>query len=183
MDKIIKKDILSIISKTIEILKTKEEKDLIELKDLSNHTIHNASIFQDEDSVSIAILIYSLSKIIERKFGELDFRPILNLLAKSSNYLKKGSNKEYRKTIKGLFSLISKIDTKLKLYIGEVIQQAQIKKGSQLYRHGISLERASEILGISQWELMGYIGHTKIADTEAKVDIRSRLNFTRGLFT
>ena len=55
MDKIIKKDILSIISKTIAILKIKEEKDIIELKELSNHTIHNASIFQDEDSVSIAI--------------------------------------------------------------------------------------------------------------------------------
>ena len=184
MDKIIKKDILSIISKTIEILKIKEEKDIIELKELSNHTIHNASIFQDEDSISIAILIYSLSKIIERKFGELNFRPILNLLIASSDHLKKDNHKEYRKTIRELFSLISKIDTKLKLYIGEVINQAQIKKGSQLYRHGISLERASEILGVSQWELMGYVGHTKITDTQLGVfDVKSRLNFTRGLFT
>jgi len=182
MNKIIKKDILSIISKTIEILKVKEEKDVIELKDLSNHTIHNASIFQDEDSVSIAILIYSLSKIIERKFGELDYKPILNLLASTFNYLKKDYIDEYRKTIKKLFDLISKIDSRLKLYIEEVIKQAQIKKGSQLYRHGISLARAAEILGISQWELMNYIGHTKITDFEARADIESRLKFTRGLF-
>lgn len=182
MNKIIKKDILSIISKTIEILKVKEEKDVIELKYLSNHTIHNASIFQDEDSVSIAILIYSLSKSIERKLGELNLKPILDLLSSSSNYLKKDNIDEYRKTIKKLFSLISKIDAKLKLYIEEVIKQAQIKKGSQLYRHGISLARAAEILGISQWELMNYIGHTKITDFESRSDIESRLKFTRGLF-
>jgi len=183
MNETIKKDILSIISETIEILKLKEEKDIVELKELSNHTIHNASIFQDEDSVSIAILIYSLSKIIERKFGEFDFKPILNLLTWAFNYLKKDNTHEYRKTVKKLFSLISGIDSRLKLYIGEVIRQAQIKKGSQLYRHGISLPRAAEILGISQWELMNYIGHTKIVDTEAKVDIKSRLSFARGLFT
>ena len=183
MNKIIKKDILAIISKTIGTLKVKEEKDIIELKELSNHTIHNASIFQDEGSVSIAILIYSLSKIIERKFGELNFKPILDLLIAAFNYLKKDNIDEYRKTIKKLFDLISKIDTKLKLYIEEVIRQAQIKKGSQLYRHGISLARAAEILGISQWELMNYIGHTKITDIEGKVDIKSRLNFTRRLFS
>jgi hypothetical protein len=183
MNDTIKKDILSIISKTIEILKVKDERDLVELKKLSNHTIHNASIFQDADSTSIAVLIYSLSKIIERKFWELDLRSILNLLNVASSHLKKDDAYEYRKTIRKLFSLISNIDSKLKLYIEEVIRQAQIKKGSQLYRHGISLARASEILGISQWELMNYIGHTKIADIEAKVDTRSRLNFARRLFT
>ena len=183
MNKIIKKDILSIISKTIEILKIKEEKDIIELKELSNHTIHDSSIFQDTDSISIAILIYSLSKVIERRFGELDFKPILNLLNSAFNYLKKENITEYRKTIKDLFSLISQIDTKLKLYIEEVIKQAQVKKGSQIYRHGISIERAAEIFGISQWELMNYIGHTKITDVETKADIKSRLSLTRRLFS
>lgn len=183
MNEIIRKDILSILSNTIEILRKKEEKDIIELKELSNHTIHNASIFQDEDSVSIAILIYSLSKVIERKYGEINLKPILDLLIAASDYLKKDGIEDYRKTIKKLFSLISKIDSKLKLYIEEVIRQAQIKKGSQLYRHGISLARAAEILGISQWELMSYTGHTKIIDaTKEAIDIKSRLNFTRSLF-
>lgn len=183
MNETIKKDILDIISKTIGILKVKEEKDIVELKNLSNHTVHNASIFQDEDSVSIAILIYSLSKIIERRFGEMEFKSMINMLNLSSNYLKKDNIPEYRKAIKKIFGLIDGIDSKLKLYIEEVIRQAQIKKGSQLYRHGISLARAAEILGVSQWELMSYIGHTKISDIEAKVDVGSRLRFARGLFT
>lgn len=183
MNEITKKDILFILSDSIKILKVKDEKDIIELKELSNHTIHNASVFQDEDSVSIAILIYSLSKVIERKFGEIDFNSVLSLLTSAAGSLVKDDIGEYRKAIKKLFSLISKIDSRLKLYIGEVIRQAQIKKGSQLYKHGISLARAAEILGISQWELMNYVGHTKITDAAAEaVDVKSRLNFARRLF-
>ncbi len=183
MNEIIRKDIASIIARTISILDVKEEKDIIELKQLSNHTVHNASIFQDEDSVSVAIFIYSLSKIIERKFGAVNYKPILKSLKNSLTFLNNEDSKRYRKEVKKLFSQISRLDSKLKIYAQEVIRQAQIKKGSQLYRHGISLARAAEILGISQWELMGYIGKTHITDIqEDGIDIESRIRFTRGLF-
>ncbi len=184
MNKIIKKDILAILSDTIEILKVKEEKGIAEMKELSNHVIHNASIFQDEDSISIAILIYSLSKIIERKDKELNYSNILNQLKASYTFLEKSNTDNYRKTIKRLFKFISTVDTKLKLYIEEVINQAQIKKGSKIYEHGISLARASEILGISQWELMFYIGKTKIPDVyEVElISLKKRLNYTKSLF-
>ena len=66
MESAVRNDALRIISRVIEILEAKEEKDPMELKELSNNTIHNASVFQDECSVSIAVLIYALSKIIER---------------------------------------------------------------------------------------------------------------------
>ena len=63
----VKRDILRTLNRTVEILKEKDVTDLTELKELSNTTVHNASIYQDEDSVSVAVLIYSLSKIFERK--------------------------------------------------------------------------------------------------------------------
>src|SRR3989344_9523517 len=44
-----------------------KQNDSIKLKELSNQTIHAASIYQDTDSISIAIITYSLSKILERK--------------------------------------------------------------------------------------------------------------------
>ena len=64
MEGAVRNDALHIISKVIEILETKKQKHTMELKELSNNTIHNASVFQDECSVSIAVLIYALSKII-----------------------------------------------------------------------------------------------------------------------
>ena len=182
MNEIIRKDAISILSQLIETLRVKEETDVAEIRELSNHTIHNASVFQDECSVSIAILIYSLSKIIERKQWQLDYKLILSLLEDTKGFLENKNIQEYNKTIKKLFSLISNIDTGLKLYIEEVINQAQIKKGGKLYEHGISVARAAEVLGISQWELMNYIGKTKLTEEVEIVDLRTRLKFARGLF-
>ena len=182
MDEVVKKDILKVLSEVIEILEVEEEKDVAELRELSNHTIHNASIFQDEDSVSIAILIYSLSKIIERREGKLNYKVWLRLISDARKDLEKNNVDGYRKVIRKLFDFISTIDTKLKLYIEEVINQAEIKKGSKLYEHGISMTRASEILGISQWELMFYVGKTKLTDVKGGVGVKSRLNYARSLF-
>jgi len=182
MDEIIKNDILKVLSDAADILKEKEEKDVYELMELSNHTIHNASIFQDEDSVSIAILIYSLSKVIERQEGGMNYKVLLKFLLDAGNYLEQDRLDLYRKIIKRMFKFISTIDAKLKLYIEQVINQAEIKKGSKLYAHGISLGRAAEVLGVSQWELMSYIGKTKLTDIKGGVSLRDRLDYARGLF-
>jgi len=184
MDRIVRKDALQIINKVIGILKTKENKHIIELKDLSNHTIHNASVFQDHCSVSIAVLIYALSKIIERKQDSLDYDNILNLLKRLKENIQNNEDSKFNTSIKKLFSEISKLDSKIKLYVQEVINQAQIKKGSKLCEHGLSCAKASEVLGISQWELMNYIGKTNLAENVPEIiNVRARLKFARGLFS
>lgn len=182
MDEVVKRDILSVLSGVVGILEVEEEKDVSDLRELSNHTIHNASIFQDEDSVSIAILIYSLSKVIERREGKMNYKVLLKLITDAKKNLEQNKVGEYRKIIRKLFNFISTIDSKLKLYIEEVINQAQIKKGSKLYEHGISMARAASILGISQWELMFYVGKTRMTDIKGGVNVKERLNYARGLF-
>lgn len=184
MNEIIKKDLIAVLSDLLDILKFKEEKDIVEIRNLSNHTIHNASIFQDEDSVSIAVLIYSLSKIIERKYGSFDYSSVTPQLKDAIKFLKIENIGGYRDKIKKLFKFISTIDTKLKLYIENVIKQAEIKKGSRLYEHGISMARAADILGISEWELMFYTGKTSIADMPLEpVNVVERLKLARRLFS
>ena len=179
----IKKDIISVLSDLVEILKEKEDSDIIEIKSLSNHVIHNASVFQDEDSISVAILIYSLSKIMERNEKELDYGKILGMLNSAAASLKNNNDILFRKSIKQLFSFIRAMDSKLKLYINEVINQAQIKKGCKLCEHGISVARASEVLGISRWELMHYMGKTTLIEQFSEpVNISQRLKFARSMF-
>ena len=181
MRDIIKKDILKIINQVLELLKQKDETNVVELKELSDHVIHNASIFQDKDSVSIAVLIYSLSKIIERE-GFIEKKIVQNL-KHAKFHLEKDEFTKYNIVIKKTFRAISRADNKLKLYIQEVIDQAEIKKGSRLYEHGISIAQAASVLGISQWDLMSYIGKTKIPDvTPLRSDVKNRLMFTRKLF-
>ena len=180
----IKKDLISVFTDLIIILKERKETDVSEMKSLSNHVIHNASVFQDEDSVSIAILIYSLSKIIERKQGEMDYNKVLSMLNSCILNLKNNDDNGFRKSIKNMFNFIRTMDQKLRLYIHEVINQAQIKKGCKLCEHGISIARASEVLGISQWELMHYMGKTTIIDKFSEpIDVSKRLKIARSLFT
>ena len=120
MDDLVRKDALKIIERVIEILKVKDEKDVFELKDLSNHTIHNASVFQDECSVSIVVVIYALSKIIERNPEQLNYKKIIGFLQKSRSALKNNEDHSLKLAIRKLFSEISTIDNKLSLYIHEV---------------------------------------------------------------
>jgi hypothetical protein len=183
MDKLVRNDALLILNKVINILQSKGDKDIVELKDLSNHTIHNASVFQDSCSVSLAVLIYALSKIIERH-PKFSYNKVLDLLKNMEYCLENDYEGRFNTSIKKLFSEIAKLDNKIRFYVQEVINQSQIKKGSKLCEHGISCAKASEILGISQWDLMNYIGRTNLAEKDPKiVSVRSRLKFARSLFS
>lgn len=155
-----------------------------ELKYISDHTIHTASIFQDQDSISFAIIIFSLFKISQRvkqkkKFG----KKITPVIEKLQAKLKKQDFKGYHNRIKQLFDIISKIDEKFKQYIDEVINHAQAKKGTKIHEHGVSIARAAEIIGISHWELMNYVGKTKIPERErVSENILQRMKLARRLF-
>jgi len=85
--------------------------------------------------------------------------------------------------VKHLIKALAKHDARFEMFIEDVIEQANVKKGSKLYEHGISIGRAAEILGISEWELMEYIGKTTIADfKKEKIDILERMEFAGSLF-
>ncbi|MBI2128918.1 hypothetical protein HYU07_01630 [Candidatus Woesearchaeota archaeon] len=177
MNKIVKKDIINIIDDGLILI---DQKNFAGLKKISNHTIHNASIFQDRDSISIAIVMYALSKIMERT-GSINAE-IVKKLKDAYGLLMKNKAEEYQDAIKNILELISKIDVKLKQYMDEVIKQAEVKKSSKLYEHGISIAQASELLGISQWELMSYIGKTSITEEGKITDIKKRLELARNIF-
>jgi len=174
-------DAADILGKAANILRTQDDKDILDLKNLSNLTIHNASLFQDECSVSVAVLIYSLYKVISRRDNHLNYQKIVKLMDRIIYTLKNDDEKRFRILIKQAFSEVSRIDSKIGLYVSEVITEAQIKKGCKLCEHGLSIAKASEVMGISQWELMKYFGNTSMDDISG-VAVVDRLKFARGLF-
>ena len=183
----VKQDILNILQGSYIAIK---DRDILQLQELSNHTLHDASIFQDEDSISIAVIIYSLSKIFERtryqeyKNWNLFYEIVMENLEKAQEYLKNNNFDKYQGCIKNILNVIDRLDDKFKRYINEVIEKARISKASRIYEHGISISRTSQLLGISEWELMDYIGKTGISDVEFGItkNIKERIKFARGLF-
>jgi hypothetical protein len=182
MNDIIKNDIISVLQQTIELI---QNQNFSSLKEVSNHTMHNASIYQDEESIQVAVIVYALAKILERTSlqGQKISTNVINSLKKAIDYLKENNFGGYTNETRKLFKQISERDERLWMYIQNVVDKANIVKGSSLYKHGLSIARVSEILGINQWDLMSYIGKTRISDEDTEVtDYKTRINFTKRLF-
>jgi hypothetical protein len=174
----IKDDLKSILSQAIRFL---EEKDSDALREVSNYTVHNVSVFQDKDSITVAVLIYAISKIADRSKC-LD-PEILTEMHAAKRCLEADDILGYEKSLKRLLEIISGIDKKMDFYIQHIIDEAGIKKGSRIYEHGISVAQTAEVFGITQWELMKYLGQTNIAEEFVdEVDIGDRMRKARELF-
>ena len=187
MNDIVGKNSLEVLQGALDAIK---RGDLKGLKDLSNMTVHTASITQDQTSITLAVVIYSLAKMFERTRyerynGWLGFcKDCVSILEKALEELEHGEDEAFEETLKEHISMINKLDLKLKEYIQDVLLKAKISKGSRLYEHGLSMERTAFLLGITQYELMDYIGKTHIADVRMKVLMhpKDRMKIARELF-
>jgi len=182
-----KSHILNVLKKVQSALRTE---DYVEIKNLSNRVIHNASISQDPDCISIAVIIYSLSKLIERE----DYRKEKNWKPFYRNYLKniddmikaleKNNIDLFRNEVGMNRKLIQQLSGNLKKNIDYVFRKAKINKASRIYEHGISMEKTAKILGISIWELAEYAGKTGVGDVNLAVTmpIRQRIKLVEEIF-
>ena len=178
MNPIVKKDILNGLRQAVTIIKKGE---LFKLRELSDRVVHNATIFQDKYSITIAVTIYSMSKIYQSK-KDVDLF-LLPHLDDAIKYIEEGKINLYESEIKHIIKDISKTNNKTKYYIQEVLERAQIKKASRMFEHGISMGQVADSIGISIWDLMDYIGKTRIVDDFGhNLNMKKRLEFTRGLF-
>lgn len=178
--KAVKKDLLKVLKKAQREINKGNTK---RLKNLSDLTIHNTSIFQDPDSLALAVIIYAISKLIERWGAESEHaEQARNLLGSAHFSLEEGKIDQYREKIKHLAEFTATVDKEFKVYVEKVLEKANIKKGSRLYEYGISAARSAELLGIGQWELMNYVGRTRIHDEELVTEVGQRLDLARSLF-
>ena len=178
-----KENILRIFEGTKEAIK---KEDVVKIKELSNQTVHTASITQDPDNIAVAVIVYSLSKIIERKYSGADnfYKTIISAIDNSIIAIKKNDEKKFKENLELVRKAINKLSGDLKKYIQDVFRKASINKASKIYEHGISMEKTAKLLGITMFELAGYAGQTGISDVpESKtLDVRSRIKLAMEMF-
>ena len=181
MPAIIKKSLDSLLKAAQRAI---NKNDMKKLELLSEKSIYDAMIYQDEDSLSLAVVLFAISKLIKRETEDTEYPSDLrNYLASAQFSLNEGNADEYRDKVKKTVEFIASTDKQFKLYVEKVMEKAQIKKGSSLYERGISVARAADFLGIGQWELMSYIGKTKIHDkSDEATRVGERIRIARGLF-
>ncbi len=165
-----KENILRILKETILALK---KGDSLRLKLLSDQTNHTVTIGQDSDNVIVAVLVYSLGKIIEREsYKRMDGWPaflesLVTNLKEAARFLEKGDIDQTRNCFGQIRNSVNNIDGNLRDYINDVFYKAGVNKAFRFYEHGLSSQRTAELLGVSVWDLNSYIGQSNIA--EAKV--------------
>lgn len=182
-----KDNILDILKQTKKAVK---ENDSILLKELSNRTVHTSSIYQDGDNIIVAVIVYALSKIIEReKYKEYTewknfYNTFMKCIDKSIDSIEKNEMDEFRKCTVKLRERIDKLSGHFKSYIEDVFRRARVNKASRIYEHGISMEQTADLLGISLFELAEYAGETGIADVDLSVtkDIKERIKMAIDAF-
>jgi len=173
-----KEHLMRILKETQKALKTR---NTFQLQSLSNKTIHSASVYQHTDYIIIAIIIYSLSKIVSQK-DSLQIKNWENFV-KSVNFnlsnaiisLKREDSKNFLEDLKKTKTEITNLSISLKPYINEVLRKASINKASRIHEHGISLGQTAKLLGITQWELSEYIGRKEITDRRYSQTINTKI--------
>ena len=145
-----------------------EERDAALLKELSNHTMHISSIYHERRTLYIAMMAYSLSKIIGKgveKAHKEEFEDFLNGMTQNlSALIRFLEEKDFQKVtdaITRILKEISDFDSFFGKYVEDVLEFSKIQKGAKVYEHGLSLSSVAEMIGASKWDLMKKIGEIK----------------------
>jgi len=180
--------VLNILERAKKAIKAE---DIIEIKDLSNQTIHSAAIYQDADNIALAVILYCLGKILERrKYQDYSDWPKFEknyeiCIDRAIIALKRRDIEVYREQMECIRENIKKLSGNFRRYVEEIFRKASINKASRIYEHGISLEKTAKILGVTQWELTQYVGQTGIADVNLVYtkDIKQRIKEAQLMFS
>ena len=182
-----RENILRIFQETKEAV---SRNDSAKIKLLSDQTTNSASLTNDSDNIIVAVIVYSLSKIIERadyrllpgwgKFYSIYIESIDRMI----DALKRKDDEAFRREVELLMGAIRKLSGKLKLYIQDVFRKASINKASRIYEHGISMEKTAKLLGITLFELASYSGEKEASDIPESrtIDVKSRIKIAMEMF-
>lgn len=182
-----RRNVLRILKETREAM---TRGDTVTLKSLSNQTINTASLAQDSDNITVAVIIYSLGKVLERhQYQEFKgWKEFYNAVMSSINHsisdLEKGKDDKIREDLGIITKEIEKLSGKLKKYIQDVFWKARINKASKIYEHGISMEKTAKLLGVTLYELASYAGQARIEDIplENTLDVKRRIKIAEEMF-
>jgi len=180
-------NILRILKETKKFI---EEDNPYELKALSNQTVHSATISQDPDNIIVAVLVYSLGKILERdSYKRMEgwaefYETTTKNLALAVQSLEKNDVEKARVHLGKIRNSLNQISDDLGRYIKDIFRKAEINKAFRLYEHGLSSEQTAELLGVSLWEMASYIGQSSISDAKVAISmpVAKRIKIAEDIF-
>lgn len=187
-----KKEIAHLIDVLAQIQTALEQSDSYQLHQLSDQTLHTASIYQHTDTLAVAVIAYSLHKLVTRK-DRMPGKEWASFIKKFNTELEKAraslqeldENECTRHLDHAKELLETSAGKRMGDYVQELLKKASINKATKVYEHGISLSRTAHLLGLNQWELAEYIGQrdTHNSPYTATIDEKKRAAQARAFFS
>jgi len=178
-----------VISVLKETRKALLQKDPVKLRDLSNQTVHSATCFQDAGYALTAVLVYALSKMIERQ----DYAKIKNWDAAMKRFvsfielaiaaLQNKNDAAFEQHLIRARNSLAGISGNFRKYIEEVLRKAEINKAGKVYEHGLSLGQTAKLLGVTQWELSSYASGRQNDEVTQTITTKKRAEMAMEFFS
>ncbi|MFA5406412.1 MAG: hypothetical protein WC307_03595 [Candidatus Nanoarchaeia archaeon] len=167
----IKQDIIAILDGVITAF---DKYDPDAIMEWSDHIIHSASIYQEEHTFMVAVIVYSIGKIMAK--GKVRRYPqeawnefestVKNTLREALESLQADKHAAFDKSMALLQKAVFRLDQSFMSYVDYVVDNAKLKKGTKMFEHGVSLKRVAELFGVSEWDLRNYAGKTRILERD-----------------
>lgn len=180
------------ILKILEGTKASIQKgDATTIKNLSNQTTNTAALTHDPDNIIVAVIVYSISKLLERQdYKKLPgwdefYNTVFKCIDNTITSIKSNDEANIKENLDCLRNSLIKVSGSLKKYIQDIFRKASINKASKIYEHGISMEKTAKLLGITLFELASYAGQKEeISEVPIVkgIDVKSRINLAMEMF-
>jgi len=162
----------------------------MELKDLSNQTLHSAAIHQDTLNIITAVLIYATSKVLQRdNYKTMDgwdqfYSALIENWDNVIISLEKGDEDGAILAAGKIRESLNEISEDLATYIKDVFRKAEINKAFKLYEHGLTAASTAELLGVSLWDLATYMGQSTISEAHVSQSLpeKERIKYAEDIF-
>lgn len=144
-----KKEMQHIASVLRQTKKALRDADALTLQQLSDQTIHSATVYQHTDFITIGVLVYALNKLVAHK-DKIKIKRWDALVTKLNNEVDKAlleldrkDAEEFARHLEHIKDLLIDFSPSARQDIQEVLRKASVNKATRIYEHGISFSNSS----------------------------------------
>lgn len=159
-----------------------ESSAALDLRQISNDSLTEAAMRNDEVVCRISVIAYCLHKFLSKEHVQDSKRwpkirgTILSQLDSSIRFLEKAKMKEFEGQLDRIGAAVRKADAEMGYFVQNLYDKAKVKQASAAYGLGMSLNQAAALAGANKKDLLNYIGITKMHDEmPSEIGIRERL--------
>jgi len=160
-----------------------------ELREVTNQSTSNFAIYQAKIWLSLALISYTLSKIVEKpRYEKLASKgtkfsdSVSNGLQKAAALCKLGKVADCQAELDDVIQKIQTMESRDARFLSNLIVKGRTKVAATMYAQGLSLDTVVELTGAERNEVLNYSGKTTMPDRMGRtLSASERMAYARKL--